>query len=158
MAEVQFDCTGVATGKMRNEMTVRMIQPAGDDTAHEIATDEGKIHGGAASAPPPLALFVASLTGCLMTQMRAFAKRLDVELRDLRVETRVFWDWTMSGRVYESAPKTFEIDIYLDSPEGEAALRGLVETAKKGCFVEQTLATANMITHRIKVGDDWIRV
>lgn len=32
------------------------------------------------NAPPPLALFVAGLTGCIMTQIRAFAKRMDVPI------------------------------------------------------------------------------
>ncbi len=69
-AVVVFCCTGRAVGKMRNELDVRMTKPM--EERFELATDEGPFHGGEASAPPPLALFIASLTGCLMTQIRAF--------------------------------------------------------------------------------------
>ena len=48
--------------------------------------------------PPPLAVFVGSLTGCMMTQIRAFATRLYVLLIDLQVKTRVEWDWEAGGR------------------------------------------------------------
>ena len=40
------------------------------------------------SAPTPLHLFVAGLTGCLMTQMRNFAGRMGVTLNDLTVDVR----------------------------------------------------------------------
>ena len=104
----------------------------------------------------PLALFVGGLTGCLMTQIRAFAKRLDVPLRDLRVETRVQWDWTATGRVYETASKSFEIDILIDSDAPLERQQALVSAAKKGCFIEQTLGQKNTITHRLKTDEGWV--
>jgi uncharacterized OsmC-like protein len=153
-AVVQFDCTGIATGKMRNELDVRMTSPM--EERFTLATDEGPFHGCDASAPPPLALFVGGLTGCIMTQIRAFAKRLDVPLDDLRVDTRVQWDWQATGRTYETAPKSFEIDIHIDSPAPRDRVETLVAAAKKGCFIEQTLGRANTIRHRIRDGDGWI--
>ncbi len=153
---VQFDCTGVAVGKMRNELDVRMVKPWEESFA--LATDEGSFHGGDATAPPPLALFVGGLTGCIMTQIRAFAKRLDVSLKDLKVETRVQWDWQATGRTYETAPRSFEIDVLIDSDDEQEKVRGLIETAKKGCFIEQTLGRANTIRHRIKTADGWEEV
>ncbi len=155
-AVVQFDCTGQATGKMRNELEVRMVSPMQE--VFTMATDEGAFHGGDATAPPPLALFVGSLTGCIMTQIRAFAKRLDVGLNDLRVETRVQWDWQAKGRIYETAPKSFEIDVFIDSDAPEQAQRELVAAAQKGCFIEQTLGQKNTIHHRIKTADGWSEV
>lgn len=146
-AEVQFNCTGVAVGRMRNELSVEMARPFRE--TFELATDEGAFHGGEASAPPPLALFVAGLTGCLMTQIRAFSRRLDVSAEALRVETRVVWDWRKAGRVYETAPKSFEIDIHLDGPESRERLIDLIEAAKKGCFLEQTLGQANLVRHAL---------
>ena len=53
---VVFECTGVATGKMRNDLDVRMTSPMLE--TFTMATDEGPFHGGDATAPPPLALFV----------------------------------------------------------------------------------------------------
>ena len=152
-AVVQFDCHGQAVGKMRNEMDVRMVKPF--EERFELATDEGAFHGGDASAPPPLAMFVGALTGCIMTQIRAFAKRLGVSLDDLKVETRVQWNWHAVGRVYETAPKAFEIDVLIDSPDPEDRVVELIETAKKGCFVEQTLGVANTINHRMKTAGGW---
>ncbi len=155
-AVVQFDCTGQATGKMRNELEVRMVAPMQE--VFTMATDEGAFHGGDATAPPPLAMFVGALTGCIMTQIRAFAKRLDVGLNDLRVETRVQWDWQARGRLYETAPKSFEIDVFIDSDAPEQAQRELVAAAQKGCFIEQTLGQQNTIHHRIKTADGWAEV
>ena len=155
-AMVQFDCKGRAVGKMRNELDVAMVRPF--EERFELATDEGAFHGGDATAPPPLALFVGAITGCIMTQIRAFAKRLKVELNDLDVETRVQWQWRAVGRVYETAPKSFEIDVLIDSPAPEARVVELIETAKRGCFIEQTLGVANTIRHRMKTLEGWREV
>tara|TARA_R110002124_G_scaffold77533_10_gene207672 strand:- start:14324 stop:14803 length:480 start_codon:yes stop_codon:yes gene_type:complete len=156
-AIVQFNCAGIATGKMRNDLSVTMVHPMAEGP-WSLATDEGSFHGGDASAPPPLALFVASLTGCIMTQIRAFAKRMGVKLADLRVETRVTWDWQAKGRIYETAPKSFEIDVLIDSPDADDKVVALIAAAKKGCFIEQTLARPNTIRHRMKTGQGWVDV
>jgi len=152
--EVVFTCRGTATGKMRNELEVAMTAPM--EEHFTLATDEGAFHGGDATAPPPLALFVGALTGCLMTPIRAFAKRLRIPIADLRVETRAVWEWRAVAPVYETAPRGFEIDVFIDSDAPVARLRELVAAAKKGCFVEQTLGRANTVRHRIRDGDDWI--
>jgi uncharacterized OsmC-like protein len=155
-AVVAFHATGHAVGKMRNEIDVRMVQPMGE--RFEMATDEGPFHGGDATAPPPLAHFVTGLTGCIMTQIRAFARRMDVKLTDLTVETRVEWDWAREGRVYETAPKSFAIDVNIASDDPPEAVAALIRAAKRGCFIEQTLGQANRITHRMKQGDGWVAV
>ncbi len=154
-ALVQFNCNGHATGKMRNDLNVTMKLPF-EEGPFFMATDEGSFHGGDATAPPPLALFVAGLTGCIMTQIRAFAKRLKVTLNDLDVETRVVWDWKTKGTVYETGPHSFEIDIFIDSDDPIERQQELVAAAQKGCFIEQTLGQANTITHRLKIGNGWV--
>jgi len=156
-AKVRFDCSGVAVGKMRNDLTVTMKLPF-EEGPFELATDEGSFHGGDATAPPPLALFVGGLTGCIMTQIRAFAKRLRVSLNDLKVETRVQWDWQAKGKVYETAPHSIEIDVLIDSDDPQDRVIELIETAKKGCFIEQTLGQSNTIRHRMKTDDGWLDV
>jgi uncharacterized OsmC-like protein len=156
-AVVQFDCTGSAVGKMRNELEVTMSLPFAEGP-FVLATDEGSFHGGDASAPPPLALFVGGLTGCIMTQIRAFAKRLGVKIDDLKVETRVQWDWQAVGRVYGTAPRAFEIDVLIDSPSDEAKIVELIGAAKKGCFIEQTLGRQNTIRHRMMTANGWKEV
>ena len=156
-AMVQFDCNGHATGKMRNELAVKMKLPF-EEGPFELATDEGSFHGGDASAPPPLALFVGGLTGCIMTQIRAFAKRMGVSLTDLNVETRVQWNWEAKGRIYETAPHSFEIDVMIESDDPDAKVAELIQAAKKGCFIEQTLGRSNTITHRMKTANGWVAV
>lgn len=153
-AIVEFHCSGKAVGKMRNELKITMVRPFKE--SFKLATDEGAFHGGDATAPPPLAMFIGSLTGCIMTQIRAFAKRLNVSLNDLQVEVRVEWDWQQTGRTYETAPKSFEIDVMIDSDDPIEKLLELVATAKKGCFIEQTLGQKNTLHHRIKTSDGWI--
>lgn len=156
-AQVRFDCKGQATGKMRNDLAVTMKLPF-EEGPFIMATDEGPFHGGDATAPPPLALFVAGLTGCIMTQIRAFAKRLEVTLNDLDVETRVVWDWEAKGKIYETAPKSLEIDVMIDSDDDQEKIIELINTAKKGCFIEQTLGRSNTINHRMKTKDGWVDV
>jgi len=151
--QVQFNCHGVASGKMRNDLAVSMVQPF--EEKFDMGTDEGPIHGGDATAPPPLALFVGGLTGCIMTQIRAFSKRLGVKLNDLHVDVRVIWNWKKTGKTYETAPESFEIDIDIDSPSEESAVLELIEAAKNGCFIEQTLAQPNVVRHRYKTADGW---
>lgn len=156
-AQVRFDCHGRAVGKMRNDLTVNMVLPF-EEGPFEMATDEGSFHGGDASAPPPLALFVAGLTGCIMTQIRAFAKRMGVKVTDLDVETRVTWDWEAKGRIYETAPHSFEIDVLIDSDDDRGKVIDLINAAKKGCFIEQTLGRSNTIRHRLKTEDGWLDI
>ena len=153
---VTFKCAGNATGKMRNDLDVRMVEPF--EEQFTLATDEGPFHGGDATAPPPLALFVGGLTGCIMTQLRAFAKRMGVIIDDLQVETTVKWKWMPKGLIYETAPESFDIDILLSSPSETKRQIELVNAAKKGCFIEQTLSVPNTITHRIKTEQGFINV
>jgi len=78
-AVVQFNCTGRAVGKMRNELDVRMVQPM--EERFEMATDEGSFHGGDATAPPPLAMFVGGLTGCIIKQTLGQSNRIVHKLK-----------------------------------------------------------------------------
>lgn len=153
-AVVEFVAVGRASGKMRNDLDVRMTRPM--EERFELATDEGPFHGGDATAPPPLALFAGGLTGCIMTQLRAFAKRMEVDLTGLTVNVQVQWDWTARGRVYETAPRSFAIDILIESDAPLQRQLDLVEAAKKGCFIEQTLGQANRIRHRLKTDEGWV--
>ena len=153
-ALVQFNCDGRATGKIRNELRVTMVRPF--EETFDLASDEGGFHGGDGTAPPPLALFVAGLAGCLMTQIRAFGKRLGVPVEGLRTETRAIWSWQKDGRVYQTAPEGFEIDIFLDSAVSDDAKAALIAAAQKGCFLEQTLGRGNTIRHRLATADGFL--
>lgn len=156
--EVIMECEGYTVGKTRNETTVRLLGPGG--TTFKIATDEGGYpHGGDATAPSPLALFSASLVTCLLVQVKQFAKRLKIEVRDVRAKARLHWVAETEGRgPYVSQPVGFSIDLEVDSDAATDEIIELIAAAKKGCFVEQTLAQPNVIAHRLKVGDSWLDV
>lgn len=153
---VTFKCAGQATGKMRNDLDVRMVEPM--EELFTLATDEGPFHGGDATAPPPLALFVGGMTGCIMTQLRAFARRMDVIIDDLRVETTVRWGWVPKDRIYETHPQSFEIDVFLESQSDLDQQIALIQAARKGCFIEQTLGRQNTINHRLRTPHGFMRI
>ena len=156
--EVVMECEGRTVGKTRNETTVRLLGPG--NTTFKIASDEGSYpHGGDASAPSPLALFSASLVTCLLVQVKQFAKRLKIEVRDVHAKARLHWVAETEGRgPYVSRPVGFSIDLEVDSDAPTDDIVSLIAAAKKGCFVEQTLAQSNDIAHRLKVGDHWLDV
>ena len=52
----------------------------------------------------------------------------------------------------------FSFDIDPDSDASTDDQLRLIEAAKKGCFIDQTLAVANHVGHRLKAGDDRIEV
>jgi len=154
--EVVFHGTGRSSGKMRNDISVEWPMMK---ESFELATDEGPFHGGDGTAPPPLALFTAALTGCLMTQIRAFAKRLDIELRGVEVQARLHWAGEQRGtEPYVTEPVGFDLDVEIDSDADPDALRRLLDCARKGCFIEQTLSRGLEVGHRLKIGDEWYTV
>ncbi len=154
--EVIFDAEGRNTAKFRNEITVhkRLSHPV----SVELPTDEGPGHGGDGTAPYPLAYFASALTACVMTQLRAFAQRLEISLTEFSVKTRCHWEARQHGRApYESAPLAFTLDIDLGGDASQADKRRLIAAAAKGCFIEQSLKPG-LVKHRLKVGEDWVEV
>lgn len=154
--EVIFDVEGRNNAKFRNEIMVhkRLSHPV----SVELPTDEGPGHGGDGTAPYPLAYFAAGLTACIMTQLRAFSRRLGVPVTEFTVNTRCHWQATQVGTApYESAPVAFTMDIDLGGGASEADKRRVIAAAEKGCFVETALKPG-VVKHRLKVGDDWVEV
>ncbi len=151
--DVIFEGVGRSSGKMRNDISVAW--PAQKES-FELATDEGPFHGGDGTAPPPLALFTAALTGCLMTQIRAFAKRLTIDIRDVEVRARLHWEGEQEGNgPYVTNPVGFSLDVTLDTDASPEEQHRLLGAAKKGCFLEQTLAKGLVVDHRLKIGSRW---
>ncbi|WP_461425144.1 OsmC-related (seleno)protein [Gymnodinialimonas sp.] len=152
--DVIFEGKGVATGKMRNDISVEWPMMK---ESFELATDEGPFHGGDGTAPPPLALFTAALTGCLMTQIRAFAKRLKIDVRGVEVNARLHWKGDQIGNEpYVTAPVSFSLDVDMDCDAPPERQHELLDAAKKGCFLEQSLAEGVIVGHRLKLGNEWV--
>jgi uncharacterized OsmC-like protein len=126
--EVIFDVEGRNNAKFRNEIMVhkRLSNPV----SVELPTDEGPGHGGDGTAPYPLAYFAAGLTACIMTQLRAFSRRLGVPVTEFTVNTRCHWEATQVGTApYESAPVAFTMDIDLGGGASEADKRRVIAAA-----------------------------
>ena len=104
-------------------------------------------------------LFSGGLAACLMTQLRAFSKRLKVDVGEIKLATRLHWQGFQKGREpYVTEPVSFEIDIDMAGSASTQERIELIEAAKQGCFVEQTLMRPNIIGHRLKVDNDWVKV
>lgn len=155
--DVVYETEGRSVGKLRNEISISWV--GANEGPWEMATDEGTFHGGENTAPPPIAYWAAGFTGCLMTQIRAFSKRMKIPINDVTVKARFEWSGHQINRdPYVTNPKGFSFDIEIDSDASLEDLTKLIEAAKKGCFIDQTMAVANTVDHRLKVGEDWIEV
>ena len=155
---VTYEVCGRSVGKMRNEVTGRQVEPT-VEPEFSMATDEAGFHGGDGSAPLPLAYFCTGLVACLMTQIRAFAKRLRIDLKGVDVQATIRWQGTSEGRnPYESAPVEFSLDVDMDSDASLEDRTRLLEAAKKGCFIEATLANPIPVRHRLREGGDFVAI
>jgi len=154
--DIVFEGKARSSGRMRCDVDVEFVTTG---EKFVMATDEGSIHGGENSAPPPLAYFTSALAGCLMTQFRAFAKRLRVPVNSIDIKARLHWKAEQTGREpYVGWPVAFELDIDVDSEAGPEDIKRVLNAARKGCFVEASLAPSIEVRHRLKVGDSWIAV
>jgi uncharacterized OsmC-like protein len=147
---VHFTAEGVCVGKLRNEVTLSALEPF--QVTRMLATDEGKFQGGEDTAPTPLEFFLTGLVGCLMTQIRVFAKRLKIPVDDVNVTCRAKWE-AIPDPVgpYQGRPVGFEIDVDVKSEADPEKVSELISAARRGCFVEQTLRQANEIAHNLTV-------
>ena len=152
---VAFECDAIGVGKMRCEMDVRLVVP--QVTEWELASDEYGFHGGDGTVPLPIAYFIAGLTSCLMTQMRAFSRQLRVDIENPKISCRCEWEATQKGREpYESAPRSITMDISFDTDSPVEDRLRLIEATRKGCFIEAMLTPQNEIAHRLKTEDGWV--
>lgn len=152
--DVIFDAEGVNSAKFRNDVSVHLRGAYA--VSYELPTDEGGIHGGDGSAPYPLAYFSSALTACVMTQIRAFSRRLGVPVERFTVDTRCHWKAHQTGsEPYISSPVAFTVDVDMQGDVPDADKLRVLAAAEKGCFIEQSLKPG-LVKHRLKSGDSWI--
>ena len=115
---------------------------------------EGGFHGGDGTTPPLVAFFTADFVGCLMTQARASGDCLKTPINDLNVmNTHALRSFpTEVGlNVYES--NDFNLDIPLDSLIEIEDRISLIQTASRGCLIDQSQSDAFPVIHRLKTPD-----
>lgn len=154
--DVIFEGTARSSGKLRSDIDVEFVTT---NETFKLATDEGKIHGGDNTAPPPLALFTAALTSCLMTQIRAFSKRLRIPCENVVIKASLRWRAEQIGREpYVGAPLGFDLDVDIQGPETNEDKERLLAAGCGGCFLEQTMGQVNTINHRLLIDGEWKEV
>jgi uncharacterized OsmC-like protein len=110
-----FKGNAINTGSMRNDIDVIFESM---DERFQLATDEGAFHGGKGTAPPPLALFTASLCGCVMTQIKAFGKKLNIQVNEIKIDATMEWNGTITDEgPYLAECKGYNLDIDIISNE-----------------------------------------
>lgn len=150
--DVVFRSEGVCVGKLRNEVTNEALAPF--RVKRMMATDEGRFQGGEDTAATPLEFFLTGLVGCLMTQIRVFARKLAIDVTELEVACDAKWQALPdSVGPYQSRPVGFSIDINLTSDAPAERVKDLIAASKRACFVEATLAQANDIKHSLRIND-----
>ena len=149
--------TGNATnkGSMRNDIDVSFESM---NETFKLATDEGAFHGGKGTAPPPLALFTASLCGCIMTQIKAFGKKLKIEVNEIEIDASMEWQGEVleEGR-YKASCDGYNLDIDIISKEPIERKKKLLEAAINGCFIEASLKPG-IVKHRLKDKENWLSI
>ena len=151
---VSFELEGHASGKRRNDVKVGMVEPERLQL-WDLASDEGRFHGGDETAPKPLALFTAGVVTCFMTQLRTFARGCGVKVQGLRTKAKFEWVAKRSGQEpYVAHPNRFTLDITFETDASLDAQKRLVRAAAKGCFAEQILSVD--IVHRLYHRGEWV--
>ena len=149
--------TGNATnkGSMRNDIDVSFESM---NETFKLATDEGAFHGGKGTAPPPLALFTASLCGCIMTQIKAFGKKLKIEVNEIEIDASMEWQGeVLAEGPYKASCDGYNLDIDIISEEPIERKKKLLEAAINGCFIEASLKPG-IVKHRLKDKENWVSV
>ncbi|WP_206995801.1 OsmC family protein [Trinickia mobilis] len=152
---VSFELEGYASGKRRNDVKVGMVEPERLQL-WDLASDEGRFHGGDETAPKPLALFTAGVVTCFMTQLRTFARQCGVSVTGLKTNAKFEWVAKRSGKndPYEAHPNRFTLDIEFETDSPLEAQKRLVRTAARGCFAEQILSVD--LIHRLRHEGEWV--
>lgn len=154
--DVTFDVRARASGKLRSVIELSGRWPGNKVEVVQMETDESQAFGGEGTAAPPLAHFATALVGSLMSHIRKFAGLLGIPLDDVAISAAFKWGWRWThDALYEARPDSIAIDIEIKSDAPEGDLLRLVDLAKKGCFIEQTMLQGVAISHRLRRPGGW---
>ena len=152
---LKFTGNAINKGSMRNDINVSFESM---NETFKLATDEGAFHGGKGTAPPPLALFTASLCGCIMTQIKAFGKKLKIEVNEIEIDASMEWQGeALEEGPYKASCDGYNLDIDIISEEPIERKKKLLEAAINGCFIEASLKPG-IVKHILKDKENWLSV
>ena len=135
-----------------------LVKPVGEEqfSAWELVSDEG----GAAhhqTAPNPLTYYAAGSSSSLLTQVERLIQILDLEVEDVKVESKIFFRWSdpMSDKWSGYTDKVI-VNIIVKSSESPEKIQALKEKAIKAWAVGEGLANKTTIDVGILINaDDW---
>ena len=101
----------------------------------EVVCDQPEEEGGENSAMTPTQLFVASLAMCAGSYVLFFAKRHDIRVEGMKIET----EYQMAKNPYRVG--SIQVTVLLPAPISED-LRAALQRSAEGCVVHNSLHDA----------------
>jgi putative redox protein len=106
---------------------------------HVLTIDSSRDEGGKDLGPAPTELFLAALGGCIMINISRIAKKMRIDLKNVRME--------ISGvKEHNELPSSFtelHVNVTLDTNTNDSArLKRLVRLAEENCTISNTLRKA----------------
>ncbi|WP_419662904.1 peroxiredoxin, OsmC-like protein [Desulfosarcina variabilis str. Montpellier] len=135
-----------------------LVKPVGEDqfSAWELVSDEGgSTHH--QTAPNPLTYYAAGASSSLLTQVERMIQILDLDVEDVKVESKIFFRWSdpMTGKWSGYTDKVIS-NILIKSSEPPDKIKELKEKALKAWAVGEGLANKTTIDVGILINaDDW---
>lgn len=106
---------------------------------HIVTTDSNSDEGGGNLGPAPTELFLAALGGCVMINISRIAKKMRIELKNVRMRI-------LGTKEQKDRPSSFvelNLDIAVDADAVDRArLEKLVRLAEANCTVSNALRHA----------------
>jgi uncharacterized OsmC-like protein len=135
-----------------------LVKPLGEAQfrAWELVSDEGGA-GHSQTAPNPLTYFAAGASSSLLTQVERFIQILELDVEDVKVESKIFFRWSdpMSADWSGYTDKVIS-NILIKSSESTEKIKELKEKALKAWAVGEGLADKTTIDVGILINaDDW---
>jgi uncharacterized OsmC-like protein len=135
-----------------------LVKTVGEDqlSAWELVSDEGGA-GHKQTAPNPLTYYAVGASSSLLTQVERFIQILDLDVEDVKVESKIFFRWSdpMSDNWSGYTDKVIS-NILIKSSESPVKIEELKEKALKAWAVGEGLANKTPIDVGIVLNaDDW---
>lgn len=109
---------------------------------HQLFTDQPERAGGTDSAPTPLELLGAALSGCIALYVQKYCAKEGLAANDLAVEVKPFWR--------ESPGRVGRYDVIVHLPDTiPAEHHAAIERVAQSCPVHATLTHAPEIAVRL---------